>query len=53
MDKLKKSELKPNLEIIRRDLELPDDIEIIPFSAEKGDGKDALVKKILFTAEPQ
>lgn len=53
MDKLKKSELKPNLEIIRRDLELPDDIEIIPFSAEKGDGKDALVKKILFTADPQ
>lgn len=53
MDKLKKSELKPNLEIIRKDLELPDDIEIIPFSAEKGDGKDALVKKILFTAEPQ
>ena len=53
MDKLKKSELKPNLEIIRRDLELPDDIEIIPFSAEKGDGKDSLVKKILFTAEPQ
>ena len=53
MDKLKKSELKPNLEIIRRDLELPDDIEIIPFSAEKGDGKDALVTKILFTAEPQ
>ena len=53
MDKLKKSELKPNLEIIRRDLELPDDIEIIPFSAEKGDGKDALVKMILFTAEPQ
>ena len=53
MDKLKKNELKPNLEIIRRDLELPDDIEIIPFSAEKGDGKDALVKKILFTAEPQ
>lgn len=53
MDKLKKSELKPNLEIIRRDLELPDEIEIIPFSAEKGDGKDALLRKILFTAEPQ
>ena len=53
MDKLKKSELKPNLEIIRRDLELPDEIEIIPFSAEKGDGKDGLLRKILFTAEPQ
>lgn len=47
MDKLKKSELKPNLEIIRRDLELPDNVEIIPFSAEKGDGREALVKHIL------
>lgn len=47
MDKLKKSELIPNLEIIRRDLELPDEVEIIPFSAEKGDGRDTLVKRIL------
>ena len=49
MDKLKKSELKPNLEIIRRDLELPNNVQIIPFSAEKGDGRDALVKQILLT----
>ena len=47
MDKLKKSELKPNLEQIRRDLELPENVEIIPFSAEKGDGRDALVKQSL------
>ena len=47
MDKLKKSELKPNFELIRRDLELPEKVEIIPFSAEKGDGRDALVKPIL------
>lgn len=47
MDKLKKSELKPNFELIRRDLELPEKVEIIPFSAEKGDGRDALVKQIL------
>ena len=47
MDKLKKSELKPNLELIRRDLELPENVEIIPFSAENGDGRDALVKQIL------
>lgn len=47
MDKLKKSELKPNLELIRRDLELPENVGIIPFSAEKGDGRDALVKQIL------
>ncbi len=47
MDKLKKSELKPNLKLIRRDLELPENVEVIPFSAEKGDGRDALVKQIL------
>ena len=38
-DKLKKSELAPNLETIRRDLELPETCPVIPFSAEKGDGK--------------
>ena len=47
MDKLKKSELIPNLEIIRQDLELPEGTPIIPFSAEKGNGRDDLVRKIL------
>lgn len=51
MDKLKKSELVPNLEVIRQDLELPDSCPVIPFSAEKGDGRDALVKLILETVE--
>lgn len=50
LDKLKKSELVPNLETIRRDLELPDDCLIIPFSAEKGTGRDELVKQILLAA---
>ena len=47
MDKLKKSELQPNLATIREDLELPEDTPIIPFSAEKGNGKEDLVKLIL------
>jgi GTP-binding protein len=47
MDKLKKSELEPNLKTIREDLELPEGTPIIPFSAEKGNGKDELVKHIL------
>ena len=47
MDKLKKSELAPNLEIIRRDLNLPEACPVIPFSAEKGDGRDVLVRHIL------
>ena len=51
MDKLKKSELEPNLKTIREDLELPDNCPIIPFSAEKGDGRDALVKQILQIVE--
>ncbi len=47
MDKLKKSELEPNLVTIRQDLELPEGTPIIPFSAEKGQGKEVLVKYIL------
>ena len=50
LDKLKKSELIPNMEVIRRDLELPQDCEVIPFSAEKGTGRDELVKRILVAA---
>ena len=51
MDKLKKSELEPNLVTIREDLELPDHCPIIPFSAEKGNGRDELVRLILNTVE--
>ncbi len=47
LDKLKKSEIEPNLATIREDLELPADCPVIPFSAEKGTGKDQLVKYIL------
>ena len=47
MDKLKKSELIPNLQTIRQDLELPEVTPVIPFSAEKGNGRDELVKLIL------
>ena len=47
MDKLKKSELEPNLVTIRNDLGLPEGTPIIPFSAEKGNGRDELIKHIL------
>ena len=50
MDKLKKSELEPNLKTIREDLELPEGTPIIPFSAEKGDGRDVLIRHILTAA---
>ena len=51
MDKLKKSELEPNLATIRNDLELPEGTPIIPFSAEKGNGRDDLIRLILATVK--
>lgn len=51
MDKLKKSELEHNLAVIRKDLELPDNCPVIPFSAEKGNGRDDLIKKILYAVK--
>lgn len=51
MDKLKKSELEPNLKTIREDLNLPEECPIIPFSAEKGNGKDDLIRLILSAAK--
>ena len=47
LDKVKKSELAGNLQVIREDLELPDECPVIPFSAEKGTGKDDLVRLIV------
>ena len=47
LDKVKKSQIEGNLQIIRQDLELPESCPIIPFSAEKGDGKDELIRLIL------
>lgn len=47
LDKLKKSELIPNIQTIREDLELPEKCTVIPFSAEMGTGRDALLSCIL------
>lgn len=47
LDKLKKSEIQGNLERICDTLNLPEGVPVIPFSAEKGDGKAELVGKIL------
>lgn len=52
LDKLKKSEIEPNLQTIREDLELPEDCVMIPFSAEKGTGREELVKTILSAIAP-
>ena len=46
LDKLKKSEVEPNLHRIRETLALPDTALLIPFSAEKGTGKTELLSAI-------
>lgn len=46
LDKLKKSEIEPNMSQIRQTLELDDSVRIIPFSAEKGQGRDELMGEI-------
>lgn len=47
LDKLKKCEIEPNLRLIRETLELPDSVPLIPFSAEKGQGREALMAEII------
>ncbi|MBR6353516.1 MAG: YihA family ribosome biogenesis GTP-binding protein [Oscillospiraceae bacterium] len=46
LDKLKKSEIEPNLARIRETLALPENVLLIPFSAEKGQGREALLAEI-------
>ena len=53
LDKLKKSEIAPNLEQIRTTLELGEDVPVIPFSAEKGTGKEELLRIILSAVQAQ
>jgi len=51
LDKCKKSEIEGNLACIRETLGLPETCRLIPFSAEKGTGRDDLVREILAYAE--
>lgn len=51
LDKVKKSQVQSTLETIRQDLELPEGCPIISFSAEKGNGKDALLRMIVDTVD--
>lgn len=47
LDKLKKSEIEPNMAQIRQTLTLPEEVLLIPFSAEKGQGREALMAEIV------
>lgn len=46
-DKLSKTAVGENLAIIRSALELPEETPLIPFSAEKGDGRPELLERIM------
>lgn len=51
LDKLKKSEIAGNVQLIRETLALPDAVSLILFSAEKGNGRDELLGKIMYHLE--
>ena len=46
LDKLKKSEIERNLACIRKELSLPEDTGLIPFSAQTGQGRDDLLSAL-------
>lgn len=49
VDKLKKSEIEPNLKLISETLSLDESAVLIPFSAEKGTGREALLAELMKT----
>lgn len=51
LDKLKKSEWEVNLAQVKETLEISSDVKLIPFSAEKGTGKEELLRAILGSVE--
>ena len=51
LDKLKKSQIEPNLQEIRQTLELDESVQLIPFSAEKGTGRQELLNLIFAHVE--
>ena len=51
LDKLKKSQVEPALELIRETLELTDEDILLPFSAEKGAGKEDLLRLLDIACE--
>ena len=51
LDKLKKSEIEPNLACIRETLSLGENDVLIPFSAEKGTGSEELKSNIQYAIE--
>lgn len=51
LDKLKKSQVEPALELIRETLQLTENDALVPFSAEKGDGKEQVIRLLSAACE--
>ena len=51
VDKLKKSQIQPAMDLIRETLNLGESDALVPFSAEKGDGKDQVISLIMSSCE--
>ncbi len=51
LDKLKKSEIEPNLRLIRQTLSLREGDALVPFSAEKGTGREELLELLTGAVE--
>lgn len=47
LDKLKKSEIEGNIKLIRDTLALADSVPVVLFSAERGEGKEELLRQIM------
>lgn len=53
LDKLKRSEIEPNLRRIRETLGLREGDALVPFSAERGDGREQLISLLLEALEAE
>lgn len=51
LDKIKKSQVEGNLREICQTLMLPEHVLVVPFSAEKGDGRDTVLAQIEYIVE--
>lgn len=46
LDKIKKRECEESVRLIRQTLLLPEHVDVVPFSAEKGDGREEILARI-------
>ena len=46
LDKISKSQIKPRLNDIRKTLDIPEDVEILPYSAKTKDSRELIWNKI-------